>query len=190
MFFQVMLLPGIQLRSLVNHGTVCVRPWVGGAIRACQRGFTLIELIMVIVVLGVLAVVAVPRIFSSADFHARGLRDETLALLRYGQKTAIAQRRTVCVSFTGTGVSLALASTPGSTDCATSTPLSGPNGSATVTARSGASFSNGSPAALAFNFSGLGQPIDGSGTAVATRVIQISGAADVVVEASTGYVHD
>jgi len=155
-----------------------------------ERGFTLIELIVVIVVLGVLAVVAVPRIFSGSDVNARGFHDETLALLRYAQKTAIAQRRTVCVSFSSTSVSLAMAAAAGSTDCASATPLTGPNGSATVNARAGASFSNASPAMLAFNFNGLGQPVDGSGTPVSSRVIQISGAPDVVVEAGTGYVHD
>jgi len=157
---------------------------------ASERGFTLIELIMVIVVLGVLAVVAVPRIFWGSDVNARGFHDETLALLRYAQKTAIAQRRTVCVSFSSTSVSLAMAATAGSTDCASATPLTGPNGSVAVNARTGASFSNASPATLAFNFNGLGQPINGSGAPVASRVIQIGGAPDVVVEAGTGYVHD
>src|SRR5665647_363876 len=77
---------------------------------ASQRGFTLIELIMVMVMLGVLAVFAAPRIFNSDDFYARGFHDETLALLRYAQKTAIAQRRTVCVSFAPKEVSLTIAS--------------------------------------------------------------------------------
>jgi prepilin-type N-terminal cleavage/methylation domain-containing protein len=62
--------------------------------RIDQQGFTLIELIMVIVILGVLAVFAAPRIFNNADFYARGFHDETLALLRYAQKSAVAQRRT------------------------------------------------------------------------------------------------
>src|SRR5665647_2470350 len=56
---------------------------------ASQRGFTLIELIMVMVMLGVLAVFAAPRIFNSGDFYARGFHDETLGLLRYAQKAAI-----------------------------------------------------------------------------------------------------
>jgi len=63
-----------------------------------QRGFMLIELIMVMVMLGVLAVFAAPRIFNSDDFYARGFHDETLGLLRYAQKAAIAQRRSDCGS--------------------------------------------------------------------------------------------
>ena len=41
-----------------------------------QRGFTLIELVMVIVLAGVLAVVAAPKLFSTDDFYARGFHDE------------------------------------------------------------------------------------------------------------------
>jgi len=41
-----------------------------------------------------------------------------------------------------------------------------------------------------FNFDGLGQPIDGAGVLLATRTIQINNAANVLVEAVTGYVHD
>ncbi len=151
-----------------------------------HTGFTLIELIMVIVILGVLAVVAVPRIFNSSDFYARGFRDETLALLRFAQKSAIAQRRTVCVAFASGSVTLTMATTPATAACATPVTLTGPNGSPTVTARAGTSFS---ATPLNFNFNGLGQPIDGGGALVATQTIQITGVADVIVEGQTGYVH-
>ena len=56
------------------------------------RGFTLIELIMVIVLMGVMSIFAAPTLFNSNDFYARGFHDQTLAFLRYAQKTAIAQR--------------------------------------------------------------------------------------------------
>jgi len=166
------------------------KPWPAGT-DARQRGFTLIELIMVMVMLGVLAVFAAPRIFNSDDFYARGFHDETLALLRYAQKTAIAQRRTVCVSFNSTSapysVSLTMAATAAVTNCTTPTPLTGPNGTPTVRARSGIAY-NATP--TDFNFDGLGQPITSAGAAVPTQNIQIVNATAVTVETSTGYVHD
>lgn len=88
------------------------------ALRRRTRGFTLIELIMVIVILGVLAVFAAPRMFNSSDFYARGFQDETRALLRYAQKTAIAQRRAVCVTVAATGIDLKIATDNPATNCA------------------------------------------------------------------------
>lgn len=96
------------------------------------RGFTLVELIMVIVLLGVLAAFAAPKIFNVDDFNARGFHDETLGLLRYAQKAAVAQRRTVCVSFTASPRAyavLSIASSAGTLPSTTSCDLSlrGPN---------------------------------------------------------------
>jgi len=166
-----------------------------------QRGFTLIELIMVIVLMGVLAVVAAPRIFNSSDFYARGFHDETLGLLRYSQKTAIAQRRTVCVTFTNSGaetsVALTMASAAATSDCSVaSTPaLAGPRGEvpAKVAARAGVVFAT-TPSN--FNYDGLGQPIAASGgAAMSTRTLQVASAsgnasASITVEAATGYAHE
>lgn len=169
------LMPGLkrQQRALLCH----------------TRGFTLIELIMVIVLLGVLAVFATPRIFNSNDFNARGFHDETLSLLRFAQKTAIAQRRTVCVAFsTATGATLRIASNAATSTC--NTNLRGPKGEspAAITAKPGVAYT-GIP--NSFNFDGLGQPIDGTGARVATQIIQVSNASNAItVEAVTGYVHD
>ncbi len=157
---------------------------------ATQRGFTLIELIMVMVMLGVLAIFAAPRIFNSGDFYARGFHDETLGLLRYAQKAAIAQRRTVCVSFTSTTASLTIATAASTFNCAAATALAGPNGTPTITAKPGVSYNAATPANWNFNFDGLGQPITSTGTAMATQTIQIGNASDVIVETSTGYVHE
>lgn len=156
-----------------------------------QRGFTLIELIMVIVLLGVLAVFAGPKLISSADFGARGFHDQTLAYLRYAQKTAVAQRRTVCVTSTTTTLSLSIASTAGSNTCGTA--MRGPRGEspALLTAPGSATYST-QPGS--FNFDGLGQPVNTSTPAVAlatAKSIQVSGASGTItVESITGYVHE
>src|ERR1035437_10071807 len=100
--------------------------------RGHQRGFTLIELIMVMVMLGVLAVFAAPRIFNSDDFYARGFHDETLGLLRYAQKAAIAQRRTVCVAVSTAAPASATLSIASVTPGACDTALVSPNKTCTV----------------------------------------------------------
>ena len=154
-----------------------------------DSGFTLIELIMVLVLAGVLSVFVAPKLFSTGDFYARGFHDETLAFLRYAQKAAIAQRRTVCVTFAGTsGASLTIASAPSTYTC--NTPLSGPKGDspATITAKPGVAYS---AAPTSFNFDGQGQTVNTSGAQVATQTIQVINAASTTtVETVTGYVHE
>ncbi len=151
----------------------------------CIRGFTLIELVMVLVMLGVLAVFAAPRVFNRGDFEARGFHDQTLSTLRFAQKTAIAQRRTVCVAFTATSVTLTRASAEADSNCDTS--LLGPRGEAVLQAPGNVAFTV-TPAA--FRFDGLGQPLVGANTP-APRSIQVANATpSITVEAVTGYVHD
>ncbi len=162
-----------------------------------MRGFTLVELVMVIVLLGVLSVYAVPRMINTGDFFARGFHDQSMAYLRYAQKTAIAQRRTVCVTLSANAISLRIAGAAGSNNCDPASPppapsgtaLRGPAGEAGLSARSGVVFS-GTP--VSFNFDALGQPVDNSsGAAAATQTLQVANVSrSITIEAATGYVHE
>lgn len=149
-----------------------------------DTGFSLVELIMIIMIIGILAVVAIPRFFERHTFESRGFSDETMAALRYAQKSAIAQRRNVCVAFSPTiphSVTLRIASAAGIAEPC-NTDLTGPAGTTpfVVTARSGVAFD---PVPTDFQFSALGQATIG-------QTIQVSGVSNAItIEQETGYVH-
>lgn len=151
------------------------------------RGFTLIELIMVMVLLGILAAYAAPRIFNRADFDTNGMHNMSMAYLRYAQKTAIAQRRTVCVTFQANGMTLRIASAAGATDCTAGAALPGSDGNAGLV---GPANYTATPAAMGFD--ALGQPLSAAGAVLgAATTITVTGAGrTITVEAATGYVHD
>ena len=178
-------------QSLVGHRLSAAprsREWGGarGGWRARTHGFTLIELIMVIVMLGVLAVFAAPRMFNRNDFEARGFHDQTLGVLRFAQKTAIAQRRSVCVAFTPNSLTLTIANAEGIAACTVA--LNGPTGLATLTAPPNVSYVL--PVPGAFRFDGLGQPLTGISTAAPRTINVVNATRTINVEAATGYVHD
>lgn len=159
-----------------------------------QQGFTLVELVVVIVLLGILSVYATAS-FRGTDFYIPGFHNETMAYLRYAQKTAIAQRRVVCAEFTSNSLTLKIAANASTaattvTNCSTPGTMTGPVGSAVLAARAGVSYAAATPASYNFNFNGLGQPTDGAGTIVG-RSIQVSThSKTITVESETGYVHD
>jgi MSHA pilin protein MshC len=177
----------------MNHPSADTRRVKHGP-RRWQRGFTLIELIMVVVMLGVLAVFAAPKILNTSDLNARGFRDETLALLRYAQKAAISQRRMVCVKFNTSSTPhtavLTLENPTGTgTPLVCTANLVGPKGEspANASAKSGASYA----IAPDIIFDGLGQPVSTTRVALASNVtITFTNASSITVEAGTGYIHD
>ena len=144
------------------------------------RGFTLVELIMVLVVVGVLAAAALPRFWDRQVFDSRGFFDQTLSVLRYAQKSAIAERRTVCVAFTSTTVTLTIATAAGSSVCGSN--LASPDGASpfVVTAKSGVSFS---AAPTNFQFNPLGQ------ASIGQTILVTNASGNIVIEQDTGYVH-
>jgi MSHA pilin protein MshC len=200
--------------------TLCLAPRKNSLRQPCRRrvqrvrGFTLIELIMVITIMGALAVFAAPKMFNTDDFYARGFHDETLGLLRYAQKVAVAQRRSVCVTFSAPArayATLTIASLEATYVCDTAlvgpnklTPSSGSNqfcdgvaiaftgpsaARGCIVGKSGVSYST-APAAIIFN--GLGQPVDASGAALTTiSTVAVSTAPHTIsIEPATGYVHE
>lgn len=167
-----------------------------------ERGFTLIELIMVVLLLGILAAYAAPRLFNRNDLNARGFHDETLAYLRYAQKTAIAQRRMVCVTFnTTTTPHTAVLTMENPTPTATPMPtvtcgtnVVGPRGdsAATVSAEAGVTYSS----ATSLIFDGLGQPVSDARVPLTGNItVRVASggtpiAQSITIEAGTGYVHE
>ena len=63
---------------------------------------------MVMVLTGILAVAVIPRFVDRKAFDARGFFDQSISMVRYAQKAAIAQRTPVCVSTNSTTQSIFL----------------------------------------------------------------------------------
>lgn len=136
-----------------------------------QRGFTLVELITVMVIVGILAVAVLPRFFTVSDFEDRGSADQVKSLLRFAQKTAIAQRRNISVT-------ISTAATPNCT-----TTLTG----ATLTCQVKSTV-----ATKTVIFDALGRPVGAGGVPLAANdTLTVGGTtiSTIIVEAETGYVH-
>lgn len=145
-----------------------------------SAGFTTTELVTVIVIVGVLAAVAIPR-FSRSPSDEWRLFEETLAALRYAQRTALAYQRTVCVNFPSSTV-LTLTYDPayGGSSCSANLPAPGGTGGAatyTVTATGSAAYAG----HASFTFDRQGRPSAGQTITIGSRQIR--------VETETGYVH-
>ncbi|MBE0597358.1 MAG: prepilin-type N-terminal cleavage/methylation domain-containing protein [Desulfuromonadales bacterium] len=68
-----------------------------------SSGFSLVELVVIILLLGILSAVAMPRFFDQSGFQERGLYDEVIAAVRYGQKLAVASGCAVQVRLSSGG---------------------------------------------------------------------------------------
>ncbi len=82
-----------------------------------QKGFSLVELVMLMVILGILSATALPKFFSKNSFAERAFFDDTLNAVRYAQKLAVATGCGVQVSILSNSYTLTRQGASGSTSC-------------------------------------------------------------------------
>ncbi|CAN5304516.1 hypothetical protein BH11PSE11_BH11PSE11_11400 [soil metagenome] len=150
-------------------------------------GFTLIELIVTLLIVSILSIAAISRFFNRNAFDARGFSDRSMAVVRHAQKIAVTHRRTVCLTFTSTSLSLVVSPTERTVDCtAAPTALVSPTGTTpyVVNAPVGVTYAV-FPGTMQFD--ALGRAMLGG--VVTAQTIQVTGTAGFTVEGETGYVH-
>ena len=149
-----------------------------------ERGFTLVELVVVIGLTAILAGISGPKMFGASDFDSSRFYDESEVALRYAQKLAIA---TSCgVQFNIAAGAWTLNQEPGCTGGSYTLAVTHP-----ATGASG--YSQPAPAGVAFSstvnplrFTALGRATNSSGT-VSGATITI-GSRTLTVIGETGLV--
>lgn len=163
-----------------------------------NRGFTLVELVLILVLVGILSLFVMPRFFDQTTFDTRSFADDAQSMVRYAQKVAIAQNRNVFVVFTTNSGALCF-------DAACSSHVHAPVArKATTTCNDAmwmcvdlpANINVGVAPVQVFYFNALGRPFNQNDTdptsSFAGLTISISGGGvnrAIVVERETGYVH-
>jgi MSHA pilin protein MshC len=173
------------------------------------NGYTLVELIAVMVLIGILGAVGANRFFARQTFDLRAFGDQTVSMLRYAQKLAIAQHRNVHVRIGGGSIALCY-----EFQCALADQVHSPSGSSTSQAACGNSndwFCAAVPRELTVShdavtaaltplfFDAGGQPhvnsVDGATSTPQTATVAVTirdqdnTAYTVLIENDTGYVH-
>ena len=157
----------------------------------------MVELIVVMILVGILGAIGAARFFSRTGFDAAAFAEQGAAMLRYGQKLAIAQNRPVYVQATAQGLALCYS---GASPCANADRVAsaaGESGGASLTLPAGATMTLSQSAAGSFYFNGLGRPYlatdsgagDGGFPGLTLTIKGDDLTRVIAVEQETGYVH-
>lgn len=143
-----------------------------------QRGFTLVELVVVILILGIISINVGSRFLSGSAFADRKVADELIEAIRYAQHIAMSRGGNIQVVTNATSYRIE-ESTCASPPC----PIPNPNriGNYTITIP-GNSLLN----ATTISFNGLGQPTPNTDS---TITVGNPTAFTITVEGETGYAH-
>ncbi|MCK5647958.1 MAG: GspH/FimT family pseudopilin [Gammaproteobacteria bacterium] len=140
-----------------------------------NRGFTLLELIIVIVILGILSVVGAAKFFNQSSFESTQYHQQILSAFRYAQKIAVASQDDVTICLTSNSYTLYYSS-----GACSGTILKHPSGQGNYTASGTSAIS---PAA---NYT-----YNSQGAASSTGAYSFSvGGHNISIVAATGYVHE
>jgi MSHA pilin protein MshC len=150
--------------------------------RGRQRGFTLVELVLVMLLVAVLGALGASRMADREPFALQGAADQLVSGLRLAQATAISQRRSVYVVLTVQPARLDLC-----LDAACTQPLATPGGDALWLADTdGLRLS----AAASFHFAPDGSPSLAQPLQLQVRTDDgARSSPTITVEAVSGHVH-
>lgn len=165
--------------------------WINGILcRGRNSGFALVELVAVIVVVSVLAMIVIPRL-DQASFTSRSFADRVRESLQFAQKTAIAQRRNVCVSVRGDSLTLTRSALNGDGfDC--TQPIADVSGNASFVLSTPSGVSLSGMTTMVFGAQGqpLKQPLNNGEVLSSDTSLTVNGnySATITIEKVTGLI--